>query len=228
MIHREARPGRRLQAGLRQGPSPYRSAKGCRKGEMRQGIENPDDFLLLVWWDTLEDHKSGFRESPRLSPNGAPSWARCSPPRPPSCIITSRCAGLGKYNRPARGGDVAVLAFPPRREAPHAQGSVRSSAIGSAASRPGRGPYRILRTVTVGGDGGFDYIVADSAGRRLYIARSGKTNRAPAGLRSRQPETGRRAGRRQRPWRGGGSRQPSRLCQQQAHHHVRQHKHNAS
>src|SRR5690242_21112097 len=38
------------------------------------------------------------------------------------------------------------------------------------------GPYRILRTVTVGGDGGFDYIVADSEGRRLYIARSGKTN----------------------------------------------------
>jgi len=37
-------------------------------------------------------------------------------------------------------------------------------------------PYRILKTVTVGGDGGFDYIVADSDGRRLYIARSGKTN----------------------------------------------------
>jgi len=37
-------------------------------------------------------------------------------------------------------------------------------------------PYRILQTVTVGGDGGFDYIVADSQGRRLYIARSGKTN----------------------------------------------------
>ena len=38
------------------------------------------------------------------------------------------------------------------------------------------GPYRILRSVTVGGDGGFDYINADSAGRRLYMARSGKTN----------------------------------------------------
>jgi DNA-binding beta-propeller fold protein YncE len=37
-------------------------------------------------------------------------------------------------------------------------------------------PYRILKIVTVGGDGGFDYIVADSEGRRLYIARSGKTN----------------------------------------------------
>lgn len=38
------------------------------------------------------------------------------------------------------------------------------------------GPYRILRTVKVGGDGGFDYVNADSAGRRLYMARSGKTN----------------------------------------------------
>jgi YVTN family beta-propeller protein len=37
-------------------------------------------------------------------------------------------------------------------------------------------PYKILRTVTVGGEGGFDYIVADSQDRRLYIARSGKTN----------------------------------------------------
>ena len=36
------------------------------------------------------------------------------------------------------------------------------------------GPYHIIRTVTVGGEGGFDYIVADSQGRRLYIARSGK------------------------------------------------------
>jgi heme-degrading monooxygenase HmoA len=39
-------------------------SKGCRKVEMRAGIENPEDFLLLVWWDTLEDHTVGFRESP--------------------------------------------------------------------------------------------------------------------------------------------------------------------
>src|SRR6201996_198833 len=38
------------------------------------------------------------------------------------------------------------------------------------------GPYRILRTATVGGEGGFDYITADSDGRRLYLARSGKDN----------------------------------------------------
>ena len=42
-------------------------SKGCRKVEMRQGIEHPDDFLLLVWWDTLEDHNVGFRESPAFT-----------------------------------------------------------------------------------------------------------------------------------------------------------------
>jgi heme-degrading monooxygenase HmoA len=38
-------------------------SRGFHKCEMRQGIENPDDFLLLVWWETLEDHTVGFRES---------------------------------------------------------------------------------------------------------------------------------------------------------------------
>lgn len=38
-------------------------AKGCRKAEMRRGIENPDSFILLVEWETLEDHMVGFRES---------------------------------------------------------------------------------------------------------------------------------------------------------------------
>ena len=35
------------------------------------------------------------------------------------------------------------------------------------------GPYKILQTVKVGGDGGFDYVTADSNARTLYIARSG-------------------------------------------------------
>jgi heme-degrading monooxygenase HmoA len=38
-------------------------ARGFRKLEMRQGIETPDSFILLVWWDTVEDHMKGFRES---------------------------------------------------------------------------------------------------------------------------------------------------------------------
>jgi len=35
------------------------------------------------------------------------------------------------------------------------------------------GPYKVLKTVKVGGEGGSDYIYADSDARRLYIARSG-------------------------------------------------------
>jgi heme-degrading monooxygenase HmoA len=38
-------------------------AKGCRKARMHRGVENPDSFLLLVEWETLEDHMVGFRES---------------------------------------------------------------------------------------------------------------------------------------------------------------------
>jgi DNA-binding beta-propeller fold protein YncE len=34
------------------------------------------------------------------------------------------------------------------------------------------GPYKILKTARVGGEGGWDYIYADSAGRKLYIPRS--------------------------------------------------------
>ena len=36
-----------------------------------------------------------------------------------------------------------------------------------------KGPYKVLRTAKVGGEGSFDYIYADEAGRRLYIPRRG-------------------------------------------------------
>jgi DNA-binding beta-propeller fold protein YncE len=39
------------------------------------------------------------------------------------------------------------------------------------------GPYKILKSAKVGGAGGFDYVYADSAGRRLYIPRTGPTPR---------------------------------------------------
>ena len=38
-------------------------------------------------------------------------------------------------------------------------------------------PYKVLRSVKTGGDGGFDYVYADSAARRLYVPRSGPTKR---------------------------------------------------
>jgi len=49
---------------------------------------------------------------------------------------------------------------------------VAAVAIGSA-QESSSGPYKVLKTARVGGEGGWDYIYADVAGRRLYIPRRG-------------------------------------------------------
>ena len=51
------------------------------------------------------------------------------------------------------------------------------ASLGSAQQAPTTGPYKVLKTAKVGGDGGFDYVYADAAGRRLYVPRSGPTGR---------------------------------------------------
>jgi DNA-binding beta-propeller fold protein YncE len=51
------------------------------------------------------------------------------------------------------------------------------ASMGLAQQAPTAGPYKVLKTAKVGGEGGFDYIFADVEGRRLYIPR-----RAPTGL----------------------------------------------
>jgi DNA-binding beta-propeller fold protein YncE len=44
------------------------------------------------------------------------------------------------------------------------------------------GPYSVIKTVKAGGAGGFDYVYADSDGRRLYVPRTGQNPAtAPAG-----------------------------------------------
>ena len=43
------------------------------------------------------------------------------------------------------------------------------------AQTPQAGPYKILKTVKVGGPGGWDYVNADPDARRLYIARRDQT-----------------------------------------------------
>lgn len=47
----------------------------------------------------------------------------------------------------------------------------------SARQTPADGPYHVLKTAKVGGEGGFDYVYADADGRKLYIARSGPAPR---------------------------------------------------
>ena len=50
-----------------------------------------------------------------------------------------------------------------------AVGIALAAAIGLAQTD---GPYKVLKVAKVGGEGGFDYVYADEAGRRLYVPRS--------------------------------------------------------
>lgn len=58
-----------------------------------------------------------------------------------------------------------------------AAGIATLATLGLAQQAPTAGPYKVLKTAKVGGDGGFDYVNADVEGRRLYIPRSGPTAR---------------------------------------------------
>jgi heme-degrading monooxygenase HmoA len=42
-------------------------AKGFRGFKVNKGIESPERYLLQIFWDTVEDHMVGFRESPAFA-----------------------------------------------------------------------------------------------------------------------------------------------------------------
>ena len=63
-------PGRQLafeQALARGVATVISRAKGFRGCEVRRGVENPDRYLLMISWDTLENHTVDFRESPAFA-----------------------------------------------------------------------------------------------------------------------------------------------------------------
>ncbi len=39
-------------------------AKGFQGFKVNKGIETPERYILQIFWETLEDHTVGFRESP--------------------------------------------------------------------------------------------------------------------------------------------------------------------
>src|SRR3989442_10353204 len=55
-------------------------------------------------------------------------------------------------------------------------------AIGFAQQPSATGPYKVLKTVRAGGEGNWDYIYADVAGRRLYVPRRGGAPAVPTRL----------------------------------------------
>jgi heme-degrading monooxygenase HmoA len=39
-------------------------ATGFRGWKVNKGVESPERYLLMIFWDTLEDHTVGFRQGP--------------------------------------------------------------------------------------------------------------------------------------------------------------------
>ena len=53
-----------IQHGL---ASVIAHAKGFRGFKVNKGIENLERYVLQIFWETLEDHTVGFRESPAFA-----------------------------------------------------------------------------------------------------------------------------------------------------------------
>jgi len=39
-------------------------SKGFRDATVHRGIESPERYLLMIWWQTLENHTVDFRQGP--------------------------------------------------------------------------------------------------------------------------------------------------------------------
>jgi quinol monooxygenase YgiN len=48
-----------------------RAAKGCISADFRLGIENLNNCLLLVQWESMDAHMAGFRQSEGIKAFGA-------------------------------------------------------------------------------------------------------------------------------------------------------------
>ncbi|HYN93692.1 MAG TPA: antibiotic biosynthesis monooxygenase family protein [Pilimelia sp.] len=62
-------PGREdeFAAAYAKGHPILAETPGCRSVRMTRGIESPQRFVLLVEWDTVEDHEENFRATDRFT-----------------------------------------------------------------------------------------------------------------------------------------------------------------
>lgn len=61
----EVKPGMEMEfvAGVEKSRPLFLAAKGCKDMALQRSIEEPMKFLLLVQWESLEDHIVHFRQS---------------------------------------------------------------------------------------------------------------------------------------------------------------------
>lgn len=59
------RPGMEddFESGVAKAAPLFKRAKGCLGLSLRRCVEVPADYLLMVEWETLEDHTVHFRQS---------------------------------------------------------------------------------------------------------------------------------------------------------------------
>jgi heme-degrading monooxygenase HmoA len=56
---------REFDAAIRRGlDTVIAHAKGFRGYKVNKCIESPERYVLMIFWDTIEDHTVGFRQSP--------------------------------------------------------------------------------------------------------------------------------------------------------------------
>ena len=58
-------PGKQaeFEAALQSGVETVASkAKGFRGYKVNKGVESPERYVLMIYWETLEDHTVGFRQ----------------------------------------------------------------------------------------------------------------------------------------------------------------------
>ena len=59
-----------FEAALQQAVTTVASkAQGFRGFKINHSIESPERYVLMIYWDTLEDHTVGFRQGPLF-----PQW----------------------------------------------------------------------------------------------------------------------------------------------------------
>mgnify|MGYP000845567541 CR=1 FL=1 len=59
-----------FEAAVRHGlESVVTRAAGFRGWKLNRGIDSPERYLLMIFWDRLEDHTVGFRQGPLF-----PEW----------------------------------------------------------------------------------------------------------------------------------------------------------
>ena len=59
-----------FEAAIQHGIASVASqARGFKGWKVNKGIESPERYVLMIFWETLEDHTVGFRQGPLF-----PQW----------------------------------------------------------------------------------------------------------------------------------------------------------